>query len=152
MSDQQGETAPSAILIVEFDAPEPCPIDFLGDTSGLVYFMSFAHMERYGAEHDLARAAAILKRQLRIDMSPLLSFGDARTDDPEEERALAALWQEAAPLAHCCRQLAEAVGREPQLLELTEGFPELGERLKELADMAQWATERGARVRLTYAL
>jgi hypothetical protein len=114
--------------------------------------MSFAHMERYGADHALARAASIIKRQLRINISPILSFGDARADDPEEERALAALWQDAAPLAHCCRQVVEAIRIEPKLQELTKGFPELTERLQELAEMAQWAAERGEKVRLTYLI
>lgn len=146
------KVTPGATLIVEFDTPEPCPIDFLGDTSDLVYFMSFAHAERYGSDHELARAAAILKRQLRVNLSPLLTFGDARTEDPQEEKALQALWQEAAPLAEAARQAADALAMEPQLQELLDGYPDLVERLQELADMAAWAAERGAQVRLTYLL
>ena len=148
----ESSITPGATLIVEFDTPEPCPIDFLGDTADLVYFMSFAHVERYGSDHHLAQAAAILKRQFRINMAPLLTFGDARIDDPEEERALEMLWQDANPLAECCRQVAEAMAIEPKLLELTNDYPELVERLKELVDMAQWAADRDARIRLTYVL
>ena len=139
-------------LIVETSAAEECPVDFLGDSADVVYFISFAHSERYGSDHPLAKAAAILKRQLRVNLSPLLTFGDARTENSEEERALEQLWQEAAPLAECARQVAEAIAGTPELRNLTSGFPELPERLKELADMAAWAAERGATVRLTYVL
>lgn len=148
----QPHLTPGATLIVEFDTPEPCPIDFLGDTADLVYFMSFAHAERYGSDHELARAAAILKRRLRINLAPLLSFGDARTEDPQEEQALETLWQEAAPLAEAARQAADALSMAPELRDLIKTHPDLVERLQELADMAAWAATQGARVRLTYLL
>ncbi len=139
-------------LIVETTAAEGCPIDFLGDSADVVYFLSFAHSERYGSDHPLAKAAAFLKRQLRLNLSPLLTFGDAGAESPDEERALESLWQEARPLAECARQVAEALEGTPELRELTSDFPELPERLRELAAMAAWAAERGAKVRLTYAL
>lgn len=139
-------------LIVETTAEEPCPIEFLGETSDIVYFISMAHTERYGADHPLSKAAAILKRQLRVKMGPLLNFADARTEDPEEEAMLERLWQEAAPLAETARSVAEAVEGTPQLRELTAAFPELPDRLRELSDIAAWAAERGAKVRLTYVL
>jgi hypothetical protein len=139
-------------LIVETTGDERCPIDFLGDTADIVYFISMAHTERYGADHPLAKAAAILKRQLRVNMAPLLKFADARTDDATEEEMLERLWQDAAPLAEAARSVAEAVEGTLALRELTSGFPELPERLRELADIAQWADERGARVRLTYLI
>jgi hypothetical protein len=144
---------PSATaLIVEFSTDEPCPVEFLGDTSDIVYFISMAHTERYGADHPLAKAAAILKRQLRVKMGPLLNFADARTEDAEEEQMLERLWQEGAPLAEAARHVAEAIEGTPQLRELTSSFPELPERLRELADMAAWAAERDAKVRLTYVI
>jgi len=139
-------------LIVETTDPEPCPIDFLGDAADIVYFISMAHTERYGADHPLAKAAAILKRQLRVNLSPLLNFADARADNEQEERLLENLWQDAAPLAEATRATADAIAGTPQLLELTAAFPELPDRLRELADMASWAAERGARVRLTYVI
>jgi hypothetical protein len=145
------EASPTA-LIVETTSDEPCPIEFLGDTSDIVYFISMAHTERYGADHPLAKAAAILKRQLRVKMGPLLNFADARTDDAAEEAMLERLWQDAAPLAEAARSVAEAVEGTPQLRELTAAFPELPERLRELSDIAAWAAERGAKVRLTYVI
>ncbi len=145
------EAAPTA-LIVETTASEDCPIDFLGDSADVVYFISFAYSERYGSDHPLARAAALLKRQLRLDLSPLLRFADARVENEEEERALESLWQEAAPLAECARRAAEAIEGIPEVRQLTAEFPELPERLKELSHMAAWAAERGAQVRLTYVI
>ena len=139
-------------LIVETTADEPCPVDFLGDTSDIVYFISMAHTERYGADHPLARAAAILKRTLRVNMAPLLKFADARTDNAAEEEMLEALWQDATPLTETARTVAEAIEGTAELRELTSSFPELPERLKELAGIAAWAADRGARVRLTYLI
>ena len=139
-------------LIVETTADEPCPIDFLGDTSDIVYFISMAHTERYGADHPLARAAAILKRTLRVNMAPLLKFADARTDNAAEEEMIEALWQNATPLTETARTVAEAIEGTAELRELTSSFPELPERLKELAGIAAWAADRGARVRLTYLI
>jgi len=65
------------VLIVETAAGEKCPLDFLGETSDLVYFMSFAYSARFGADHPLARAATVLRHKLGIDLAPLLTFGDA---------------------------------------------------------------------------
>ena len=146
-------TSPSpTVLIVETSAAEDCPIEFLGDTADLVYFLSFAHAERYGADHPLAKAAAILKRRLNVDLTPLLTYADARAESSEEERALEAMWQDAAPLSECARRAAEAIEATPELRGLTADFPELPERLRELSAMADWAADRGAQVRLTYVL
>ena len=145
------EHTPTA-LIVETTAAEPCPVDFLGDTADIVYFISMAHTERYGADHPLAKAAAILKRTLRVNMAPLLKFADARTDNAAEEEMLEGLWQDAAPLTEAARTVAEAIVGTTELRELTSSFPELPERLNELARIAAWAADRGARVRLTYLI
>ena len=146
-------TGPGATaLIVETTADEDCPLEFLGDSADIVYFISFAHSERYGAGHPLAKAAGLLKRRLGVDLKPFLTYADARAQSGEEERALETMWQEAAPLAECARRAAGAIEGTPELRELTADFPELPERLRELAAMADWAAERGARVRLTYVL
>lgn len=146
-----GESSPTT-LIVETTAHELCPVEFLGNTGDIVYFISMAHTERYGADHPLAKAAAVLKRRLRVNMAPLLKFADARTESAEEEQMLESLWQDAAPLAEASRTVAEAIEGTPELRELTAAFPELPERLKELAGIAAWAAERGAKVRLTYVI
>jgi hypothetical protein len=139
-------------LIVETTADEACPVEFLGDTSDIVYFISMAHTERYGADHPLAKAAAILKRQLRINLGPLLQFADAQTDNAAEEAMLERLWQDAGPLAQTAHSVAEAIEGTPELRELTSAFPELPERLRELSGIARWAAERSAKIRLTYVI
>lgn len=139
-------------LIVETTADEDCPVEFLGDSADIVYFISFAHSARYGSAHPLSKAADILKRQLRVNLAPLLTFADARTDSADEEQALETMWQDAAPLAASARGVAEAIEGAEQLRDLTSDFPELPDRLRELAGMADWAAERAARVRLTYVL
>lgn len=143
---------PSAtLLIVETTAGDP-PTDFLGPSSDIVYFISMAHGERYGAAHPLARAAFILKRKLRVNMNALLTFGDARPDNAEEAALLEKLWQDAAPVAEQARKVADAIEGTEELRELTIDFPELPDRLRDLADMATWAAENGAKIRLTYVL
>ena len=54
----------------------------------MVYFISFAHSERYGADHPLAKASSILKRKLGIKLGPLLNYADARTENDAEEEHL----------------------------------------------------------------
>jgi hypothetical protein len=146
------DSASPTTLIVETTAAEVCPFDFLGDTSDVVYFISMAHSERYGADHPLARATAVLKRKLRINLAPLLNFADARTENEQEERLLESLWQEATPLAASALSTAEAIETAAEVRELTAAFPNLPDRLRELAAMAEWAAERGAQVRLTYVI
>jgi len=140
------------MLIVETTAAEACPLGFAGDTAPLVYFMSFAAAERYGALHPLAQAASILRRQLRIDLSPLLRFTSAEPEGPQDVEELERLWQEAAPLARTCEEVARALREHPRLQDLTADFPTLADRLEELAAIACWAAQKGAKVRLTYLL
>lgn len=139
-------------LIVETTTEEDCPLEFFGDSADIVYFISFAHSERYGSRHPLSKAAGILKRQLQINLTPLLTFADARTESAAEEQALETMWQEPAPLAESARRVAQAIEATEQLRELAADFPELPDRLGELATMADWAAERGAKIRLTYVL
>ena len=139
------------VLIVETTAGDP-PIEFLGPSSDLVYFLSMAHSERYGASHDLARAGFAVKRRLRINMNPLLNFGDARPDDAGEAAMMDKLWQDPAPVAAAALAIADAIASDNELSQLTSGFPELPDRLREFAGMAKWASEQGAQIRLTYVI
>lgn len=139
------------VLIVETTAGDP-PVEFLGPSSDIVYFISMAHSERYGAHHPLARAAFVLKRKLKVDIGPLLNYGDARVEGYEEMELIEKLWQEPGPLAAAARSAAGTIEDNPEVRELTAAFPELPDRLRELAEMADWAAAQGARVRLTYVL
>ena len=144
------DDSPTA-LIFETTGGDP-PVEFLGDSSDIVYFISMAHSERYGADHPLAKASSIIKRRLRIPMGPLLNFGDAAAENAAEEELLERLWQDAAGLAECARAVALAIDSDKELQEMTSALPELPERLRELAAMAAWAGEQGAQVRLTFVL
>ncbi|HXG41824.1 MAG TPA: hypothetical protein VNL95_03770 [Dehalococcoidia bacterium] len=140
------------MLLVETTARGAEPPDFQGDTAPLVYFMSFAAAERFGAQHELARAASLLKRQLKIDLTPLLRFSSAEVEDAQDVDELERLWQEPGPLADTAARVAEAFRTHPRLQELAAPYPGLADRLDELAAIARWAAERGARIRLTYLL
>ncbi len=140
------------MLIVETTAPKECPLGFGGDTAPLVYFMSFAAAERYGARHPLAQAAFILRRELGIDLAPLLRFTSAEPQGPQDLEELEHLWQDPGPLARTCQEVAEALRQDPRLAELTADFPALPQRLEELAAIARWAAQEGAQIRLTYLL
>jgi hypothetical protein len=139
------------VLIFETKAGDP-PVEFLGDSSDIVYFISMAHSERYGADHPLAKASSVIKRRLRVPMGPLLSFGDAAAENAVEEELLERLWQDATGLAESARSVASAIESDEKLREMTSALPELPERLRELAAMADWAAEQGAQVRLTFVL
>jgi len=139
-------------LIVETTADEECPVDFLGDSADIVYFISFAHSERYGADHPLAKASSILKRKLGIKLGPLLNYADARTENAAEEEHLERIWQDPTAIQDCARAVADALESSTELRDLVEAFPELPDRLRELAEMAAWAIEQGSQMRLTYVI
>ena len=146
-------TQPSpTTLIVETTAAEDCPVEFFGDSADIVYFISFAHSERYGADHPLAKATSILKRKLGIKLGPLLNYADARTENAAEEEHLERIWQDPAGIAQCALQVADALQKTPELAAMIETFPELPDRLRELAEIAAWATQQGAQMRLTYVI
>jgi alkylhydroperoxidase/carboxymuconolactone decarboxylase family protein YurZ len=65
---------------------------------------------------------------------------------------LEGLWQDPAPLARTCQEIAHALRHHPRLRALTADFPTLPERLEELAAIAQWAAQQRAKIRLTYLL
>ncbi len=138
-------------LIVETTDPEPHP-GFTGPALDLLTFLTFGASERYGALHPLSGVANILRRKHDVDLLPLFSFGDAVPDDDEDRRELERLWLDPLPLAACCAVVAEKVGSVPRLQELSEGFPELLPRLRDLQRIAEWAAARDARVRITYRL
>ncbi len=137
--------------MVETTAAEQPP-PFAGPTDDLLAFLSFLAAERYGSTHELSAAALALRRQHRIDTRPLMEFGDAVPEDDEDREILDRLWQDAAPLAEAAAASAAAIRADPQLHSLTRDYPNLPDRLDDLAAVARWAAARGARVRVTYRL
>ena len=140
-------------LIVDFDPPGEPPIAFGGDTAPLVYFLSFAFAARYGAQHELTKASLLLRGgEHKIDLRPLLTFADRDADDPADQRELERVWQDAGPLAECCRRVVQAIDADPAIREQLCYFPTLRGRIEELERIVAWAAEEGRRVRLTYTM
>ena len=147
------EPAAAQRFFVEFDTPEPCPLRFEGDPTVVLYFISWAFTIRFGGAHELAQAALHMQRVHKVDLRPLMTYADLDTEDEADRRALALAWQDPAPLAASCRAAAAALqAGDAELDALIEGYEELAPRLLELAAMCDWATERAARVRLTFRL
>ncbi len=98
-------------------------------------------------------AALILRSEFKIDLSPLLTFADRNVEEPDDADALERAWQDAAPLAKCCQQVAEALASaEKRLVALRDEYPSLRDTILELGRVSDAAAQRGARVRVTYLL
>jgi hypothetical protein len=140
-------------LIVDLDPPSNEPVAFAGDTAALVYFLSFAFAARYGAQHELTKAALLLRGgDHKLDLKPLLTFADRDAEEPLDQRDLERAWQDAAPLAECCRLVVDAIDADEPIRELLAGFPTLRDRIEDLARIAASAVEDGRRIRLTYEM
>jgi hypothetical protein len=141
-------------LLLDFDPPLDDAPGFSGDTSDLVWFLSWAFATRYGASHELTLASVALRQKHGIDLTPLLTFADREVDEPADAEELERVWQDAATLADCCDAVvaAFATSEDERLVTVRAEYPALAGQLGELASNARWATERGARLRITYSL
>ena len=140
-------------LLAETSCPQPCPHRFTGDTAQLLYFLSFAAAERYGAQHELAQAAQILRHRFKISLSPLLNFTTAQAEDEDDHRDLERAWQDPAPLAEACRRVLEALwSGHQEISRALADYPEIAPRLAEMERIASWAAAEGCRIRLLYSL
>jgi hypothetical protein len=140
-------------IILDFDPEQPDAPGFENDTSDLVFFLSWAFATRYGASHELSEAAIILRNEHKIDLAPLLTFADRDIETPEDEDVMERSWQEAALLAACCDAAADGLGRADDRLDsLREDYPSLVPAIRVLGHIAAWASERGARIRVTYSM
>jgi hypothetical protein len=140
-------------LHIETDPPiEPPPV-LVGDSSQLVYFLSFAFAARYGAQHRLTKAAQLLKGgEHKIALKPLLTFADRKAEVEADRQELQRIWQDAAPLAQCCRAVVAALESDPAIQECVADFPHILPLLKGLAGVSQRVAEAGAKIRLTFSL
>jgi hypothetical protein len=137
-----------ARLIVE-TRPGPCPLGFSGDTGDLVWFLSFAAVEQFGSQHELSRAAFLLRHKHKVRLRHLLNFAAADDDAEELEHA----WQPAAGLAEAATAAHTAMTSGDAEIETSIAeFPGLPVRMAELAAIAKWAAEQDGQVRLTYVL
>jgi hypothetical protein len=140
-------------IVIDFEPPQPDAPGFESDTSDLVYFLSWAFSARYGANHEMSVASLVLRGEFGIDLRPLLTFADREVEVPEDQEALERAWQDAAPLAECCRKVAEALGsKERRLVSLREDYPGLQRNIAELGAIAAWAAGHDARLRVTYTM
>ncbi|MEK7693259.1 MAG: hypothetical protein AAB349_03630, partial [Chloroflexota bacterium] len=137
----------------ETDAAEPCPIDLGGPGDVLVYFLSLAFSTRYGSLHPLSQLALLLRGEMKINLGPLTTFADRDVEVEADQVELDRVWQDAAPLLETLRSVTAALASgDERIALLTEDAPDLAARLGDLLRMAEWAAERGARVRMTFEL
>jgi hypothetical protein len=140
-------------LIVELDPPGDTPSAFSVDTAPLVYFLSFAYAARYGSQHELTKAALLLRGgEHKLDLKPLLTFADRDAEEPIDKRDLERAWQDAAPLAECCRAVVAAIDADASIREHLAEFPTLRDLIEELGQIAEDAAAAGRRIRLTYEM
>ncbi|MEX2237873.1 MAG: hypothetical protein WEB00_10095 [Dehalococcoidia bacterium] len=122
-------------------------------TDQLAYFLSFAVAERYGAQHDLARAANLIKIRHKVDMNTLLNFIDRNVETAQELEAFQnAAWQEPEPLANTVRSVIDVIGSDEKVAALLEPYPQVVPSLEELFEICLSAMENGALVRLSFDL
>ncbi len=127
------------------------PPKFSGPTADLVYFLSFAVAERYGATHELSAVARVLReRTPHGALRPLLTFAEENPDNAEDRADMERIWQPAAPVAESAAWAANEIRGSTRLLGLVRDFPELLPRLDDLARIAAWATERDSEIRLLF--
>ncbi len=118
-----------------------------------MYFLSFAFSARYGAQHELTKASLLMRGGAhKIDLKPLLTFADRDVGDEADRHELERVWQDAAPLAECCRRVVQAIDGNAAIRRELQEFPTLRDRIAELGDIASQAADLGARIRLTYTM
>jgi len=140
-------------VIVETDPPIEPPPSLSSDSAPLVYFLSFAFAARYGAQHELTKASMLLRTgDHKIDLKPLLTFADREVENEADRAELERVWQDAGPLAECCRRVVAAIDADASVREQLAEFPALRGLIDELGRIAADAAQRGARIRVTYAM
>ena len=140
-------------VTIDTDPPIDPPPSFAGDSAALVYFLSFAFAARYGAQHSLTKASMLLRSgEDKIDLKPLLTFADRDVENDSDRAELERVWQDAAPLADCCRRVVARIDADASVREQLAEFPALRGLLDELGRIAGRAAEAGARIRLTYEI
>jgi hypothetical protein len=140
-------------VIVETDPAIEPPLSFSINSAPLVYFLSFAYAARYGAQHELTKASMLLRTgEHKIDLKPLLTFADRDIENEADRAELERVWQDAGPLAECCRAVVAAIDADASVRELVAEFPALRDLIDELGRIAAEAAERGATLRISYTM
>ncbi|MEX1023319.1 MAG: hypothetical protein WD058_09240 [Dehalococcoidia bacterium] len=142
-------------FFVEFTTDEACPIAFADDPVIVLFFISWAYSAEMGGTHELARAASYLRRQLKVDLKPAYQYADRNIDTPQDRQEFERSWQSPVALAACARTIADHWEHpDAALAPLVQGYEHLAPRLRELAAMCDWATERepAVQVRMSFDL
>ena len=140
-------------IVIDYEPPEAGAPQLEGDSSDLVYFLSFAFSQRYGASHEMSVAALVLRGEFKINIAPLLTFADREIEEPSDAETLERAWQDAIGLAECCRAVAAALGGDDKRLTALRGdYPRLQDLIWQLGECAAWAATGGLRIRVTYEL
>ena len=140
-------------IVLDFDPPRPDAPQVEGDSSDLVYFLSWAFSARYGGNHEMSVASLVLRGEFGIDLRPLLTFADREVEMDADAEMLDRAWQDPGPLADCCDQVAKAFrSGEPRLAAVAEEYPRLVDQLVELGQIASWAAANGLRLRVTFSM
>ena len=94
----------------------------------------------------------LLRGELGINLRPL-TFADREVEMEADAEMLEKAWQDAAPLAEACEQVAEALGGDDaRLVAIREDYPTLQGQVAELGRIADTAAQRGARIRVTFEM
>jgi hypothetical protein len=140
-------------IVLDFYPPQEDAPRLAGDTSELVYFLSWAFSARYGGNHEMSVASLVLRGEFGIDLKPLLTFADRDVEMEADAHMLERSWQDAGPLADCCDRVAKALrGGEYRLAMLIEEYPALPALIEELGQIAEWAADNGRRIRITFTM
>ena len=102
--------------------------------------------------HPLTQLVRHLTQERQINLAPLLTFYDREVADAVDAANLAAAWQPAAPLRDCIAAVRAAMAGDDRAAALLAGFERIPALLTDLEQMAQWAADRGARIRLSFSL
>jgi hypothetical protein len=140
-------------IVLDFDPALPNARQLPGDSSDLVYFLSWAFSARYGGNHEMSVASLVLRGEFGIDLRPLLTFADREVEMEADAEMLRKAWQDAAPLAETCHKVVDALDSdEKSLVSLREDYPGLRDNIASLAAISEEAAERGSRIRVTFEL
>jgi hypothetical protein len=140
-------------IVLDFDPPRPDAPQIEGDSSDLVYFLSWAFSARYGGNHEMSVASLVLRGEFGIDLRPLLTFADREVEMDADAEMLDRAWQDPGPLADCCDAVAKAFrSGERRLAAVAEEYPRLVDQLVELGQIASWAADNGLRMRVTFSM
>ena len=137
---------------IEFDTEKPCPHNFEGDPSIILFFQSWAFSVQFGGQHTLAKIASHLKQSLHINLSPILKFADRNVENAFDARELEQSWQSPDELLNCVAQIINALENpDPNLsIFLIAEYELLLPRLQDLHQMCSWAIKENCLVRMSF--